>query len=404
MPKLKEFLNRDFDAVFSVWDRWPSRVGGTKFKCGLDVPVFEAGERWSCLSDSEEDRARFLQLCWQEGATTYKNVLPLSANRRYAAAMASYYARFNTVSRVRVEKSAGYRGGLVLPWLPHYVADGPFAIFDFVSMYPALACLLNAGKNTWYSAEESKALEQQGLPRWDLEEHGGFLAKRVRDGALAFVVRDGLRERLACKLDRRDRFLARALKREINAAVGMMGSKTGPFSDERVAGCITFLGRELLDVCWKAVRPLKVFGGMHRLAVRRAAFVGRATKTVPKAAAAATAVRGRVVRSLVSFGNGNKFLRIVSQGHKKTPRRSRPGWSRRRRTVSVMECRKIAMVGLVAGKANAYAAGYLDRDRTTDELAIRLEIKGPMKGGGRSMACVEIFESMLVRTAVVGDF
>lgn len=98
----------------------------------------------------------------------------LGAYEAFTAAMTLRYALTRTVCKVSAEARAHYTGGLTNPPRPSLQLEGPVAVFDFVSMYPSTACIINAAKDT-YVAEGG---------HWDLGEGlGGF--STVRPSSLA---------------------------------------------------------------------------------------------------------------------------------------------------------------------------------------------------------------------------
>ena len=151
------------------------------------------------------------------------------------------YASTRTVCEMTEAARAPYEGGHTIAPRPGYLLEQPVAKFDFVSMYPAIAQTINAGKDTY---------TQSGRD-WNLGAVGGFTI--ARRGCLADALREQLEERMRIVNDPAMQGRARSLKQTINAMVGMAGNRKNPYSDTRVAGCITATGRRLLHACHRVV-------------------------------------------------------------------------------------------------------------------------------------------------------
>ena len=102
----------------------------------------------------------------------------------FTAAMVLRYASTRTVCQLTPEAHGSYEGGCTIPPRPGYLLDRPIVQSDFVSMYPSIACVINAGKDTFVSKGG----------HWHLGEFGGF--STLRRGFLADVLRNLLDERL----------------------------------------------------------------------------------------------------------------------------------------------------------------------------------------------------------------
>ena len=180
-----------------------------------------------------------LENIWNEAMAKQTDMHRRVAYHAFTAAMVLRYAKIGTVCEVLPGTRPSCIGGLIIP--PNYVSKEPVAVFDFTSMYPSIACGINAGKDTY--------VPKGG--QWNLGEFGGFTTHGP--GCLAVALNERLQERLCILGDPSMETRARYLKQTINAMVGMSANKNNPYSDPRVTGCITATGRRLLQTCHRVV-------------------------------------------------------------------------------------------------------------------------------------------------------
>ena len=198
-------------------------------------------------------------------------------------------------------------------------------------MYPSIACVINAGKDTFVSKGG----------HWHFGEFGGF--STLRRGCLADVLRRLLDERLRIIDDPAMKRRAAFLKKSMNAMVGMVGNKNNPYSDTRVSGCITAVGRHLLQACHRPVSDDTLAGYTDSLFMQ-----------LPCVPTNAAPLQTWMSKSVVEEHEA-RFQSVV----RGVLRSMTPANENGIESLVQFQCKDIGIAGLFTGAAHAYAAGYL---------------------------------------------
>lgn len=358
----------------------PPGISGTFFP-GLGVLVFEVAtmhgmnpdeplSRWVHLYRSQ----RWLEERWNLAIDLRSDMHNLSgAYGAFTAAMVLRYASNRTVCQLIPEARGSYQGGCTIPPRPGYLLDRPIAQFDFVSMYPSISCVINAGKDTFVSKGG----------HWQLGEFGGF--STFRRGCLADVLRKLLDERLCIVGDPSMKRRAAFLKKSMNAMVGMAGHKNNPYSDTRVSGCITAVGRHLLRACHLPVSDNTLAGYTDSLFLQ-----------LPCVPTNAAPLQTWMSKSVVKEHEA-RFQSIVRGALESMAPANKDGIE----PLVQIQCKDIGIAGLFTGVAHTYAAGYLlPGDNGNPQVDI--QVKGGLKFA--PMECVRSFNEALICTAIAGEF
>lgn len=351
------------------------------FVPGLGVLVFEVatmhginpGEplsRWVDLYRSQ----RWLEERWNLAIDLRSDMHNLSgAYGAFTAAMVLRYASTRTVCQLTPEAHGSYEGGCTIPPRPGYLLDRPIAQFDFVSMYPSIACVINAGKDTFVSKGG----------HWHLGEFGGFSTHRR--GCLADVLRNLLDERLRIVDDPVMKCRAVFLKKSMNTMVGMVGHKNNPYSDTRVSGCITAVGRHLLQACHRPVSDDTLAGYTDSLFLQ-----------LPRVPMNAAPLQTWMSKSVVEEHEA-RFQSIV----RGVLRSMTPANENGIEPLVQIQCKDIGIAGLFTGAAHTYAAGYL-LTGGNDKPQVHIQVKGGLKFA--PMECIRSFNEALICLAIAGEF
>ena len=387
LQQIYNYAPRFFSTLFSLSPCCPPTPSTTDrpFTPGLGVLVFDVSTllgptvkvhpcHWLDVYRSKkclEDRwfsAVALQTDMHDSSGSYET---------FTAAMVLHYASSRTICELSPEAHAPYEGGHVISPRTAYLLEQPVAVFDFVSMYPSIACTMNAGKDTYVA--------QGG--QWNLGNVGGFVT--TRSGSLAKVLKERLEERLRILSDPAMQTRAKHLKRTINAMVGMSGHKNNPYSDTRVTGCITAAGRRLLQACHRSVPRITLAGYTDSLFLELPSPGPPSTGDDP--------LQTWMSRSVV-VGYETQFKDVIlKEMQEMAPTLSATDYSPLR-----FECKQITVSGLFTTTAHSYAAGYLTFDTASGNPEIDIQIKGTLKTP--VMACARVFYEALVRTSIAGEF
>ena len=371
-----------FSTLFSMLPCCPPERPSTSkpFRPGLGVLVFDVATAPGLSPDvplcqwvDAYFSQRWLEHRWK-GAVTLRTAMRdnLGAYEAFTAAMVLHYGSTRTVCELTPKARAPYQGGHTIPPQPAYLLEQPVAEFDFVSMYPTLARISNAGKNTF--------VPQGG--QWDIGEEGGFTTDR--HGCLADALKERLEERLRIVHDPAMETRARYLKQTINAMVGMSGHKLNPYSDTRVAGCITAMGRRLLKACHRKVREITLGGYTDSLFLK-----------LPRSPSNKDPLQTWMSRSVVAEYEARFKKVIQDELESMAPTLQRDnGLSLR------FECKRVATVGLFTRAAYSYAAGYLIFEN--GDPLVDVQVKGYLKSA--TWECVRLFQEALVSISIAGEF
>ena len=132
----------------------PSPPGGKRpYLPGLGVLAIDVATELGLTMDAPMNlwldgyrSSEWLKDCWNRAVASRTGMHDyFGAYEAFTAAMVLRYALTRTVCELAAEARANYTGGLTIPPRPSLELEGPVAVFDFVSMYPSIACIINAG-------------------------------------------------------------------------------------------------------------------------------------------------------------------------------------------------------------------------------------------------------------------
>ena len=299
----------------------------------------------------------------------------LVAYEAFTAAMVLRYASTHTVCEMTEAARAPYEGGHTIAPRPAYLLERPVAEFDFISMYPIITQTINAGKDTYAPSGGD----------WNLGAFGGFTI--ARRGCLADALRGQLEERMRIVNDPVMQGRARSLKQTINAMVGMAGHRKNPYSDTRVAGCITATGRRLLQACHRVVAADTLAGYTDSLFLK-----------LPCLPSSEDPLCSWMSRSVVAEHQA-RFKTVIQ----KELESMAPTVEHKTKSSLRFECKQIAMAALFTGAAHSYAVGYLIfQDGATQNSLVDIQVKGSLKSA--AMECIRLFYEALVDICIAGCF
>ena len=353
------------------------------FRPGLGVFVFDVVSitglspnvplcRWVDAYFSQ----RWLEERWNVAVTLHTTIHDsLGAYEAFTAAMVLRYASTRTVCEMTEAARAPYEGGHTIAPRPAYLLEQPVAEFDFVSMYPTIAQTINAGKDTYTPSGGD----------WNLGAVGGFTI--ARRGCLADALRAQLEERMRIVNDPAMQGRARSLKQTINAMVGMAGNRKNPYSDTRVAGCITATGRRLLQACHRVVAADTLAGYTDSLFLK-----------LPCLSSSEDPLYSWMSRSVVAEHQA-RFKTVI---HKELESMA-PTVEHGTESSLRFDCKQIAMAALFTGAAHSYAVGHLIfQDGATENPLVDIQVKGSLKSA--AMECIRLFYEALVDICIAGYF
>ena len=353
------------------------------FRPGLGVFVFDVVSITGMSPDVPFCRwvtAYFSQRWFEErwnAAVTLRTTIreSLVAYEAFTAAMVLRYASTHTVCEMTEAARAPYEGGHTIAPRPAYLLERPVAEFDFISMYPIITQTINAGKDTYAPSGGD----------WNLGAFGGFTI--ARRGCLADALRGQLEERMRIVNDPVMQGRARSLKQTINAMVGMAGHRKNPYSDTRVAGCITATGRRLLQACHRVVAADTLAGYTDSLFLK-----------LPCLPSSEDPLCSWMSRSVVAEHQA-RFKTVIQ----KELESMAPTVEHKTKSSLRFECKQIAMAALFTGAAHSYAVGYLIfQDGATQNSLVDIQVKGSLKSA--AMECIRLFYEALVDICIAGCF
>ena len=384
LKRVRDYAPSLFSFLFSLSPRCvPTPPNPPRsFVPGLGVFVFDVDvmDVMDCVDETSTPRQWLdvfqsrgcLENIWNEAVAKQTDMHRRVAYHAFTAAMVLRYAKTGTVCEVLPGPRPSCSGGLIISPNCEYVSKEPMAVFDFTSMYPSIACGINAGKDTY--------VPEGG--QWNLGEFGGFTTHRP--GCLAVALSECLQERLRILGDPSMETRARYLKQTINAMVGMSANKNNPYSDPRVTGGITATGRRLLQACHRTVIGSTLAGYTDSLFVK-----------LPRPPQSADPLNQWISRSQVSELEVRFKDVIKSEMQKMAPSIESP-----KDPFVRFHCQHIAVVGLFTGVSHAYSVGILNlgADRTT----VDVQLKGSFKFA--KMECVRSFNDAIACIAIFGQF
>ena len=161
----------------------------------------------------------------------------------FSCTMALEYQRRGMVTCHDARHAVAYRGGYVKrPWAC-FATETPVVEMDFFSMYPSIALAFNVSKETYAADGGFRARPRNNTLRAAIESAVDRKRKLEEEAEKKKKINSGD----ATPPDVRREI--RACKRFANNMCGMLGNGQCPYSDRRVAGCITAMGRRLLLAC-----------------------------------------------------------------------------------------------------------------------------------------------------------
>lgn len=187
-----------------------------------------------------------------------------------------YRVQESTPKKKTNDRTADYKGAIVLRPMKGFYDKNPIATIDFSSLYPSIVIGFNLCYSTLLTKEQAEAMDLADIRKTPSGQY--FVKEHVRKGILPRILTNVLRARSVAKADMKraeeegddekekiQDGRQRALKITANSTYGFTGARVGKLPCIEIAQSVTAYGRCMLELTKAIVEACRFYDASNEM-------------------------------------------------------------------------------------------------------------------------------------------